>query len=223
MVLSVPVFGFFFRLLFPGPLLLGFLFLGVTIHVFGWSRICDLDSSEVAEGGGAESRGEVTTQANTAGADGVRAHPLAELLECPPQTGDLLTGSAERLDFEGGEPVFRQNAACKGLYLLISGVFVRKAERLKARLTLEPARAGELVELAAALGDRPHTYTLRAATPGTALLLPIEALQQAFESHPPLRMRLLEELAREVSRAYIASSTNRALPKRRRVPGTSPA
>jgi CRP-like cAMP-binding protein len=33
-------------------------------------------------------------------------------------------------------------------------------------------------------------------------MLPMEALQRAFENHPPLRMQLLEELAREVSRAY---------------------
>ena len=37
---------------------------------------------------------------------------------------------------------------------------------------------------------------------GTAMRLPKEALQRAFELYPPLRMRLLEELAREVSRAY---------------------
>jgi CRP-like cAMP-binding protein len=34
------------------------------------------------------------------------------------------------------------------------------------------------------------------------LLLPKESLNLAFQEHPPLRMQLLEELAREVSRAY---------------------
>ena len=47
------------------------------------------------------------------------------------------------------------------------------------------------------------------------LLLPIEALHQAFESYPPLRMRLLEELAREVSRAYITCCLTRVMPARR--------
>lgn len=135
--------------------------------------------------------------------DAVAAHPLAELLECPPATGNLLTGSAQCVSFDSGETVFRQNGLCRGLYLVVAGQFVRKAERLKTRVTLGPVRAGDLVELAAALGDSHHTYTLSAVTPGTLLLLPIEALQQAFESHPPLRMRLLEELAREVSRAYL--------------------
>ena len=95
------------------------------------------------------------------------------------------------------------------LYLVVSGQFLRKTERLETRLTLGPARAGDLVELAAALGDGRHTYTLSAQTPGSLLLLPIEALQQAFEGYPPLRMRLLEELAREVSRAYNACCLNR--------------
>jgi CRP-like cAMP-binding protein len=99
---------------------------------------------------------------------------------------------------------------------VVSGQFLRRAERLETRLTLGPARAGDLVELAAALGDGHHTYTLVAQTPGSVLLLPIEALSQAFENHPPLRMQLLEELAREVSRAYNACCLNRSGKTRRR-------
>jgi CRP-like cAMP-binding protein len=97
----------------------------------------------------------------------------------------------------------------------VSGQFVRKAERLQARLTLGPVRQGDLVELASALGDGRHTYTLTALTAGSMLLLPIEGLRQAFCSYPPLRMRLLEELAREVSRAYLACCRNRAVHGRR--------
>jgi CRP-like cAMP-binding protein len=140
--------------------------------------------------------------------DAVAAHPLADLLECPPATGNLLNGSAQCIDFDAGGIVFRQSEMCKGLYVVISGQFLRKTERMKTRLTLAPARAGDLVELAAALGDGHHTYTLSAQTPGLLLLLPMEALSQAFQSYPPLRMRLLEELAREVSRAYIACCLN---------------
>ncbi len=134
--------------------------------------------------------------------DAVAAHPLAELLACPATTGNLLTTSAESLEFDTGETVFCQSAVCRGLYVVVSGQFVRKAERKEARLTLGTVRIGDLVELAAALGDGRHTYTLTAQTPGSVLLLPIEALHQAFQIYPPLRMQLLEELAREVSRAY---------------------
>jgi CRP-like cAMP-binding protein len=136
--------------------------------------------------------------------EAVQAHPLAELLECPPVSADLLNGSAQCIEFDAGETVFRQSGICRGLYLVVSGQFLRRAERMKARLTLAPARAGDLVELAAALGDGRHTYTLSAQTPGSMLLLPMEALSLAFQNYPPLRMRLLEELAREVSRAYNA-------------------
>jgi len=153
----------------------------------------------------------------------VAAHPLAELLECPPEAGNLLNGSAQCIEFDAGEVVFRQQGECKGLYVVVSGSFVRKAERLKTRLTLGPARTGDLVELAAALGDGHHTYTLTAQTPGSLLLLPIEGLNQAFERYPPLRMRLLEELAREVSRAYISCCLNRTVNLRRQVSGTEPA
>ena len=148
--------------------------------------------------------------------DAVAAHPVAELLDCPPETGCLLTGAAECLNFDSGETVFQQNGDCKGLYLVVSGQFVRKAERFKARVTLGTARAGELVELAAALGSNHHTYTLKAVTSGTLLLLPMGALRQAFERYPVLRMRLLEEQAREVSRAYIAYCTNYKFRTRRR-------
>ncbi len=148
--------------------------------------------------------------------DAAAAHPLAELLECPPTIGSLLNGAALSIDFEAGETVFRQNGICKGLYVVVAGQFLRKAERMESRLTLGPARAGDLVELAAALGDGHHTYTLTAQTPGTVLLLPIEALSQAFQDYAPLRMQLLEELAREVSRAYNSCCLTRSTRTRRR-------
>ena len=134
--------------------------------------------------------------------EAVRAHPVAELLECPPAIGLLLNRASQCLSFEAGEVVFRQSGICRGLYLVITGQFLRRAERLESRLTLGPARAGDLVELAAALGESQHTYTLAAQTTGSILMLPIEALNQAFQRFSPMRMKLLEELAREVSRAY---------------------
>jgi CRP-like cAMP-binding protein len=83
--------------------------------------------------------------------------------------------------------------------------------RLETTLTLGSARAGDLIELAAALGDGHHTYTLAAQTAGSVMMLPIETLNQAFQSYPPLRMQLLQELAREVSRAYVACCLSRAV------------
>jgi CRP-like cAMP-binding protein len=151
----------------------------------------------------------------------VAAHPLAELLLCPHETGDLLARASQCVDLEAGQMVFRQDGLCNGLYVVVSGDFVRKAERFKMRVTLGPVRAGDLVELAAALGSERHTYTLKAVTPGSLLLLPMEALRQALTSHPPLRMRLLEELAREVSRAYITCCLSRVTPVRRHRDGMS--
>jgi len=151
------------------------------------------------------------------------AHPLAELLQCPEEAGQLLTSASRCIDVDAGEVVFRQNGSCNGLYVVVSGDFVRKAERFQMRVTLGSARPGDLVELAAALGDGNHTYTLTAMTPGSVLMLPIDALRHAFESHPPLRMRLLEELAREVSRAYITCCMTRVMPARRHAGGTAMA
>lgn len=153
--------------------------------------------------------------------DAVSTHPLAELLACPTATSNLLTASAKTITYGSGETIFTQSGVCHGLYLVVSGQFLRRAERLSMRVTLGMARSGDLVELAAALGDRVHTYTLIAQTPGSVLLLPIEALHQAFQSYPPLRMRLLEELAREVSRAYHLCTLTHLTRARRR--GPSPA
>jgi CRP-like cAMP-binding protein len=142
--------------------------------------------------------------------EAVRAHPVAEVLECPPVIGLLLNRAAQFINFEAGEIVFRQSEACRGLYLTVSGKFLRRTERLATRITLGTARAGDLVEVAAVLGDGRHTYTLAAQTCGSVLFLPLEALNQAFQNYPPLRMRLLEELAREVSRAYNACCFSRS-------------
>ena len=155
--------------------------------------------------------------------DAVSTHPLAELLACPPSTSSLLTASAQTIAFSAGEIVFSQSSRCQGLYLVISGQLLRRAERLSMRVTLGMARSGDLVELAAALGDTAHTYTLIAQTQGSVLLLPIEALGQAFQSYPPLRMRLLEELAREVSRAYHLCTLTNLTRARRRGPAAATA
>lgn len=155
-------------------------------------------------------------EARSARMDGLAAHPLSELLDCPPETGQLLNGAAECLDFDASGVVFRQYGICRGLYVVISGQFVRRAERLEMRLTLGHVRAGDLVELGAALGNAQHTYTLSALTPGSVLLLPMEGLTRAFQSYPPLRMQLLQELAREVSRGYLASCKDRLGRTRRR-------
>jgi CRP-like cAMP-binding protein len=154
---------------------------------------------------------------------GVQARPLAELLACPPGIGNLLNAASQYFDVDVGTTVFRQSEICHGLYVVVSGQFLRRTERLETRLTLSVARAGDLVELAAALGDGRHTYTLTAQAAGSVLLLPMKALNQAFETYPQLRMRLLEELAREVSRGYDASCQNRAPKTRHRSMGAPSA
>jgi CRP-like cAMP-binding protein len=146
------------------------------------------------------------------------AHPVSELLACPPITSNLLTAAAQTIAFEGGDVIFRQGSPCAGLYLVIQGQLQRRTERLNTRITLGTARAGELIELAAALGDHRHTYSVVGQTAGSLLMLPMGALQQAFENFPPLRMQLLEELAREVSRAYhTCSLAHRARTRRSRL------
>ncbi len=159
----------------------------------------------------ARTEGIVTMQseARSGRMDAIQPRPLAELLECPASTGDLLNGSSQCIDFDTGEIVFRQSAPCKGLYVVIAGQFLRRAERMETRLNLGPVRSGDLVELAAALGVGHHTYTMTAQTRGSALLLPMDGLDRAFQAYPALRMRLLEELAREVSRAYEACCLSR--------------
>jgi CRP-like cAMP-binding protein len=153
----------------------------------------------------------------------LQARPLAELLNCPPDAGILLTDAAQSVEVQGGEVVFRQSEICRGLYVVIAGQFVRRTERHETRLNLGSARPGDLVELAAALGDGRHTYTLTALVAGAVLMLPLDALRRAFEAHPPLRMQLLEELAREVSRSYDASIQSRLTITRRRPKGAGPA
>ena len=163
------------------------------------------------------------TEARSKRLEAVSTHPLVELLACPPSTSSLLTASAQTVTFAAGEVVFTQSSACQGLYLVISGQLLRRAERLSMRVTLGMARSGDLVELAAALGDNLHTYTLIAQTAGSILLLPIDALHKAFQSFPPLRMRLLEELAREVSRAYHLCTLSNLTRVRRRGPSEATA
>jgi CRP-like cAMP-binding protein len=99
---------------------------------------------------------------------------------------------------------------------VVSGRFLRKTARMQTNMTLGPVRPGDMVELAAVLGDGTHTYTLTAQSSGSVLRISIDALREVFNQYAPLRMRLLEELAREVSRAYIASCLSRGTHARRK-------
>ena len=148
--------------------------------------------------------------------DAAAARPIAELLACPPAIGNLLNAAAECIPFAVGDVIFHQNDLCQGLYVVIAGQLQRKASRIDARLILGTARAGEVVELAAMLGDARHTYTLTAQSNGTILRLPKDSLLRAFQQYAPLRMQLLEELAREVSRAYALCCATRLAGIRRR-------
>jgi CRP-like cAMP-binding protein len=151
--------------------------------------------SEMRSGEQSEERSEQMNLANP--------HPIAELLDCPPDARDLLDASARFLDFDVCETVFRQGENCRGLYVAISGLFMRKAERREIRLALASVHPGQMVELGPLLIDGTHNYTLSAQQTGTILMLPKNAIYAAFNLHPPLRMHLLEELAREVSRGYV--------------------
>lgn len=134
--------------------------------------------------------------------NGALLRPWVELLQGSSEAGPVLHPTAQSVSCEAGEVIFRQNEDCKGLYLVAAGEFLRKAEQWKSRLSMGTARAGEWVELAAALGEGHHGYTLTAETAGSLLMLPIAGVRRVMESYPVLRMKLLEELAREVSRAY---------------------
>lgn len=150
------------------------------------------------------------------GTDEAVARPVADLLACPSAASELLNASSRYVEFREGDTVFRQGEACSGLYLVVAGQLLRRAERLESRLVLGPVNAGDLVELAAALGEVQHTYTLTAQSTGSLVLLALGSLKQAFEVYPPLRMQLLEELAREVSRGYSACCAARLAGIRRR-------
>jgi CRP-like cAMP-binding protein len=169
-----------------------------------------------------DARGDETMQPEPGFEQGkAKARSLAELLACPPAAAKLLNETAEVIDLSGGETVFRQGGGCRGLYVVAAGEFLRKADRRGSHVLLGHVRAGELVELAAALGDRLHTYTLQSQSSASLMLLPIDTLDQAFRMFPPLRMRLLEELAREVSRAYATCCAARLAGLRHRGRGRS--
>ncbi len=179
----------------------------------------DQNRSRITYGKVARGDGTMQSAAISEQRDVAAARPIAELLACPPAVGNMLNASAECIEFDAGDVIFHQNDICRGLYVLISGQMLRKAARLDARLTLGTVRAGEVTELAAMLGDVRHTFTLVAQTKGTAMRLPKEALHRAFQLYAPLRMQLLEELAREVSRAYSICCITRQAGMRRRPAG----
>lgn len=143
------------------------------------------------------------------------SQPLTLLLSCPSAIEQKLGSVTIRRSYEEGEVLFEQNTPCDGLYLIVAGEFSRITDRWDKRLSLAPLKAGDLAELAAILGDGKHISTVTAITAASALVFPRSALEEAFTAYPPLRMHLLEELGREVSRAYTTLSFGRGIRTRR--------
>ncbi len=148
------------------------------------------------------------------------AQPLNLLLSCPAEVEQKLGAATERRSYSDGDILFEQGKICDGLHLIVSGEFARTTERWEARLNLSPLHAGDLVELTAILGDGKHTSTAVATGPASTLVFPRAALEEAFLVYPPLRMHLLEELGREVSRAYAMLSFGRRVRTRKSRKGT---
>src|ERR1035438_9477825 len=127
-----------------------------TGHGRSGRRIAGTTRRDIAHRATAKGDGTMQSQARSGRMEAVAPHPLAELLECPSATGSLLSGSTVCIEVDAGDAVFQQSEPCRGLYVVISGRFLRQAERMEAHLMLGPARAGDLVELAAVLGDGRH-------------------------------------------------------------------
>ena len=143
---------------------------------------------------------------------------LAQLLSCPPAVEAILNRNAETIPFEEGEILFRQGDTCLGLYVVMAGTLARRTVRHDARLPLGDSGPGDLVELAAVLGEGRHGCTLRGISKGLVMRLRLASLLGAFEAYPALRMRLLGELAREVSRGYDAGLLTRQTGLHKRLP-----
>lgn len=143
------------------------------------------------------------------------SQPLNLLLSCPSEIEQRLGSVTVRRNYTDGEVLFEQNTPCDGLYLILAGEFSRATDRWETHLSLAPLHAGDLVELAAILGEGKHSSTVVATAPSAALVFPRSALEEAFAAYPPLRMHLLEELGREVSRAYTMLSFGRGVRTRR--------
>lgn len=90
----------------------------------------------------AKEEGIMQAEAKSKRLQAVAAHPLAELLACPPTTGTLLTASAQTIAFDSGQTIFHQFGPCAGLYLVIHGHLLRRTDRMETRITLGTARPG---------------------------------------------------------------------------------
>ena len=129
---------------------------------------------------------------------------LAEHEACAglsPEALAVLEGALERRSFDAGTLVIRKGDPADALYLLMHGqvsvVMSLPSGEIK-RLAMFPAGMafGEL-----AIIDRgERTADVRADTKAECYVLPVAALDRLGETHPAIKMKLLENLLRHVSR-----------------------
>ena len=129
---------------------------------------------------------------------------LRDLALCRGLTDDEvahLAGLAEAQSLERGALIVRRGDAADYLYLLMSGevsVTIDLADgRVRRLSTLSPGMAfGEL----AILDRAPRTADVRANTPVECLRIPVAKFEELGDSHPRLKMVIVENLLRNAYR-----------------------
>lgn len=133
-----------------------------------------------------------------------RPTTLAEHETCAglsPEALVVLEGALERRVFEAGTLVIRKGDPADALYLLMRGqvsvVMALSSGEIKRLATFPAGMAfGEL----AIIGRGERTADVRADTTAECYVLPVTALDRLGETHPAIKMKVLENLLRHVSR-----------------------
>ncbi len=117
---------------------------------------------------------------------------LAEfLIRCCPER--------EHKKFASGETLFEENTPASGSHVIETGnVELSIVCSDGSRAVVESVGPGSLIGVSAAFGEHEYVFTARALSDTETIYVPRQQVVQLFESHPDMRMLILDSLSRSV-------------------------
>ncbi|MGI9524631.1 MAG: cyclic nucleotide-binding domain-containing protein [Hyphomicrobiaceae bacterium] len=112
----------------------------------------------------------------------------------------LFALSGERMAYDAGDVIFRQNEPSEALYVILDGSVDVILESPAGRLRVAQISEGNMFGETGVLCDKSRTATIEAATPVTVIQIDRHTFNEVARDVPQLSLAIARELARRVER-----------------------
>ena len=123
---------------------------------------------------------------------------VSMLREIDPARLKLLAFTSDRLSYEKGDVLFRQNEISDSTYVIVEGKLEVWIAAARERVKVAELGAGEIVGEQGVLCDKPRSATIEAASHVVALKIGREVFFDMLDEFPQMSVAVMRDLARRL-------------------------